>query len=265
MKKILFSAVLLYSLSSGAQMKEGRIVFERTFILPVRNFNMDPALAAQIPKSRTDQFEVLFGNNQSLWQFLPNASNEGDPNTFASGGMVLRFNGGSNDVTYCNFEKGTKTDKREIADRSYVVTDSLTKLQWKLSDETKMVLNYTVRKATSHRISTRNMMSMENGVMKRTPTQDTAAVVAWFTTDIPVSVGPEFPGQLPGAILELNIANGQTVYKAIEVSSKVSINKIKEPKDGKKMTAAEFSKEREKVMEEMRRNMPAGNNFRIQN
>jgi hypothetical protein len=38
----------------------------------------------------------------------------------------------------------------------------------------------------------------------------------------------------------------------------VSVSKIKEPKDGKKITAAEFDKERDKVMEEMRRNMPAG-------
>jgi GLPGLI family protein len=82
--------------------------------------------------------------------------------------------------------------------------------------------------------------------------------VAWFSTDIPVPVGPEYQGQLPGAVLELDIANGQTVYQAIEVSPKVTASKIKAPKDGKKVTAAEFTQERDKLFEEMRKNMPGG-------
>src|SRR5690348_9360317 len=101
MKKILLFVGLALSVMTQAQMKEGRIVYERTVQLPVRMFNADPNLASQLPKSRTDQFELLFGNNQSLWQYLPNAQNE-EPGTFSSGGMVLRFASGTNDVTYCN-------------------------------------------------------------------------------------------------------------------------------------------------------------------
>jgi GLPGLI family protein len=135
-----------------------------------------------------------------------------------------------------------------------------------MTDETKEMLGHTVHKATSQRIQTQNRMTMENGEMKRTTVQDTALVVAWFTTDIPVPAGPDFQGQLPGLILELNVANGQILYKAIEISPKVALNKIKEPRDGKKMTAAEFTKEREKIMEEMRKNMPNnGMQFRVQN
>ena len=174
----------------------------------------------------------------------------------------MRF-GGTNDITYCNFETAQRVDQREIMDKSFLVTDSIRKLSWKLSDETKTILNYTARKATAQNIRMRNQMSMENGVMKREQIPDTVQVVAWFTTDIPVPAGPEFGGQLPGLILEINSGNGQQVYKAIEISPKVSVSKIKEPKEGKKMTVAEFVKEREKLMEEMRRNMPAGNNIRI--
>lgn len=265
MKRLLLPFSFLFILAGQAQMKEGRVIYERTFQLPVRNFNVDPAIANQIPKSRTDQYELLFGNNQSLWQFLPNAATEGDPNTFSSGGMVLRFAGGSNDISYFNFDKSTRVDQREIMERSYVVTDSIRKLEWKLTDETKTILNYTAHKAVARRISTQMRMTMENGEMKRNPIQDTAEVIAWYTTDIPVPAGPDFQGQLPGLILEMDIAKGQTVYKAIEISPKVNLNKIKEPKDGKKLTAAEFSKEREKLMEEMRKNMPNGNVIRMQN
>jgi len=262
MKKILLSAFLAISVLAQAQMKEGRIIYERTLQMPTRMFNADPAIASQIPKSRTDQFELLFGNNQSLWQFLPNANNE-DPGTFSGNGIVLRF-GGTNEISYYNFEKGTRTDQREIMDRNFLVTDSVAKGQWKLTDETKTVLNYTVHKAIGQRISNRTQMSMENGEMKRQVIPDTAVVVAWFTTDIPIPIGPDMQGQLPGAILELDISKGQTIYKAIEISPKVSVSKIKEPKDGKKVTAAEFTQEREKLMEEMRRNRGNGNTFRIQ-
>jgi len=107
---------------------------------------------------------------------------------------------------------------------------------------------------------------MENGEMKREMVPDTLAVVAWFTPDIPVSVGPgTYQGQLPGLILELDENNGQTFFKSVEISPKVNASKIKEPKDGKKITQAEFDKERDKAMEEMRKNMPNGMRMRTMN
>lgn len=266
MKKLLLLTTIVFYVAAQAQMKEGRIVYERTIQMQIRVPNMDPEIAKQLPKSRTDQFELLFGNGHSLWQYLPTVNADAD-NSFStsSGNTVFRFNAGSNDISYCDFNKGTRTDQREVMDKNFIVSDTIQKLNWKLSDDTKTILNYTAHKATAQRIATRNRMAMENGQMKSEPFQDTATVIAWYTTDIPVATGPEFQGQLPGAILELDVNNGQTFYKAVEVSPKVNVNKIKEPKDGKKVTAAEFVKEREKIMEEMRKNMPEGMQIRVQN
>lgn len=261
MKKLLGFVAVLVTLSSHAQLKEGRIIYERVSQIP-RPAGMDAAVAAQLPKSRTDQFELLFNTSRSLWQYLPSA-NEETPGMVGGQGFMFRF-GGMNDVTFTNLEQGTRVDQREIMDRSYIVTDSVKKLNWKLTDETRQILTYTARKAVAHREVQRPQITVENGEMKRTVINDTVNVVAWFTTDIPVPVGPELQAQLPGAILELDINNGQTVYKATEVSPKVNANKIKEPKDGKKVTAAEFTTERDKLMEEMRRNMPNGGRMRIQ-
>lgn len=261
MKKLLVVFALICSFCGFAQMKEGHIIYERTFQLPTDILRGNPELAAQLPKARTDQYELLFGNNQSLWQYLPDANSQGDPNTFtANGGVaVIRLAGGSNDITYCNLDKGTRVEQREIADKNYVVIDSIRKFDWKLSGESKTILNYKAFKATAQRISSRMQMTMENGEMKREQVPDTVSIVAWFTADVPVAVGPAtYQGQLPGLILELYENNGRTEFKAVEISPKVSVSKIKEPKDGKKITAAEFDKEREKVMEEMRRNMPNG-------
>ena len=266
MKKTFLFLAITFSLAGYSQMKEGRVVYERTFQLPQRLFANNPDLAARLPRSRTDQYELLFSNNQSLWQYIPDANTEGDGNTFGGGGMMFRFAGGANDISYCNTDKGVRVDQREIVDRSYVVTDSVKKLDWKLTGESKTILNYKAFKATAQRIGTRMQMSMENGEMKRQQVPDTASVIAWFTSDIPVASGPgTYQGQLPGLILELEENNGQTVFKAVEVSPKVTVSKIKEPKDGKKMTAAEFDKERDKIMEEMRKNMPNGMRMRVQN
>lgn len=268
MKKLFLFLSVACSFMGNSQIKEGRVIFERTFQLPTRIFGgANPDVVAQLPKSRTDQYELLFSSNQSLWQYIPDANAEGDPNTISAGGgtMVFRF-AGANDISYYNFEKGLSVSQREIADKNYVVTDSIRKLNWKLSDESKTILNYKSFKATAQRIGTRPRMTMENGEMKREIVADTLTVIAWFTTDIPVAAGPGlYQGQLPGLILELEENNGQTFFKAVEVSSKVNSSKIKEPKDGKKITQAEFEMERDKVMEEMRKNMPNGMRIRTMN
>ncbi len=275
MKKLLFTLCIAASGIAGAQMKEGKVIYERTMQMPaMRVFAMNgggggEVPAPQIPPSRTDQFELMFANNQSLWQFLPNANDE-NPGTVQIGGggsgpnIVARI-GGMNDIVYHNFTTLTRTEQREVAGRDFVVVDSIRKLNWKITEETKTILNYTARKATAQRIGSRSQMSMENGQMKRQEVPDTANVVAWFTTDIPVSAGPgaEYQGQLPGLILELDVNNGRNVIKAVEVSAKVNTKQIKEPKEGKKLTAAEFAKERDKLLEEMMQNM-RGNNMRIQ-
>jgi GLPGLI family protein len=259
MKKILLLACLSSGLFASAQMKEGKVVYERTTQMRIRMQN--PEVANMIPQSRKDNFELLFSNNQSLWQYLPNA--DGNDGTVAGNGMVFRM-GGNNDITYTNLNTRKRVEQREMFDREYLVEDSVRSLSWKLSDETKTILGHVARKATAERIGVRSQMTMENGEMKRQEMPDTSVVTAWFATDIPVAVGPlEYQGQLPGAILELNLNNGRVVFQAVEISPKVSTSSIKEPKKGKRVTQEEYTKERDKLMQEMQKNMPAGRTMRI--
>lgn len=260
------SLVFLFVFATGAlnaQQKEGRIVYNRTIHMQLRNFRNDPELEKQIPKSRTDQYELLFSGSQALWQFLPNANADGGEQSFGNGGVMIRFAGGMNDASFFDLNTGTRVDHRDVMDHSFIVSDSIRKISWKLSDETKTILEHVCRKATATRISTRVQMTMENGEMKRNPVEDTSVVVAWYTADIPVAVGPEYVGQLPGAVLELDIANGQTSYIATEITPKVNTKTIKAPKDGKKLTQAEFVVERDRIMEEMRKNMPSNGNVQF--
>ena len=177
-----------------------------------------------------------------------------------TGGMVIRtMGGGTDDATFCDFNKEWRVEAREFFDKKFLIGDTIRRSNWKLTEETKTILGHTCRQATSQRIAKRMMMSMENGKMERKEVDDTSTIVAWFTTDIPVPAGPEVQGQLPGLILELITNNGRTTFKALEIYTKPDLAAIKEPTKGKKVTPAEFTKERNKMMEEMQRNNQGGN------
>ena len=238
-------------------MKEGKVVYERT--MQMRRPGGDEA-SNMLPAARKDNYELLFGNNQSLYQLIPAA--DGDGGTMTAPGVVIRM-AGMNDVIYYNFAMGKRIDEREMFDREYLIEDTVEKLAWKISDETKTILNHPVQKATAQRIGNRWQMSMENGQMKREQVADTSLITAWFATTIPVPAGPGDYQGLPGLILEVALNRGRAVYKAVEISQKVSVNSIKAPRSGKKVTPSEYAIERDKLMEEMRKNMPA-NGRRIQ-
>ena len=255
-------ASIFYSLFSTAQIKQGKVVYERTIKMQFRG-NMPPELAANMPKEKKDRFELAFANNQSLWESIPDMEENNETNGEANGNFrVMRF-GGGDDLTYHNFQTGKSVQLRELNAKNYLVEDSTQKLNWKLSEETKTILGHKAQLARTERYAMRSVMTMENGEMKRQMLPDTTIINAWIAMDIPVPAGPEFQGQLPGLILQLDINHGQIVYNATEISEKVNPSIIKEPKGGKHITVAEFNKERDRSFEEMQRNMPPGRQMQI--
>ncbi len=244
-----------------AQQNQGKVTYNRTVKLQMSFAGMPGGLEQQLPSSRTDKYELVFGNNQSLWK-----QGEQEPEeeqSFGDGGMQIRMVvAGSNDVLYCNFDNSRRVEKREMFDKTFIVDDTITKLKWKMTGESKTILNHNCMKAEAVRISKRMTMNMDNGKMERKEIDDTAKIVAWFAMDIPVSAGPsEFQGQLPGLILELDVRNGDQVYLANSIAETADLAVIKEPTGKKKYTQEEFKKEREKMMEEMNQNN--GGNRRV--
>ena len=184
-----------------------------------------------------------------------------------NGGMQIRMIGpGQDDIIFCNFNAAVKTEQRSMFDKKFIVADSIKKLNWKLTGETKNILGHVCQQVIAQRYGKRTAMNMENGKLERKEINDTSKIVAWFTTDIPVAAGPEVQGQLPGLILALDMNDGRMVYKALEISPKVNLASIKEPVKGKKVTQAEFTTETQKMIEDMQKNQGGGNRrLRIQN
>ena len=266
-----FAAILLVAVQ--AQQQQGKVIYERTMQMQIRFATNDGGGEQEniMPRTRKDKFELSFANNQTLWKQMEQEESEEDMvfnNEGGGGGMQIRMIGpGGDDIMFSNLGTSKRTEQRELGTKKYIVEDSIRPMNWKLSDETKTLLGHVCRQAISQRIGTRMMMNMDNGKVERKEIADTSNIVAWFTTDIPVSTGPaDYQGQLPGLILEMDINNGRTIYTALEVLAKVDIATIKEPKGSKKLTPAEFDKERTKMFEEMEKNNGgSGRTIRINN
>ena len=260
MKKILIAGLSLIAISPViAQQKEGKVLYERTSQMQIRINDGPEGMEQQMPRTRTDKFELYFGNNQSLWK-AAEQENDNDNMTVSDGMQIRMIVAGNDDVLYNNFETGKRVEKRELFDKSFIIDDSIVSLKWKMTGETKTILEMPCMKATTTRISTRTMMNMENGKVERKEIQDTSTITAWFTSSIPVSAGPaEYQGQLPGLILEMDVNNGRQTFKATSFSGKADLAIIKAPNGKKHVTPDEFRKEREKMMDEMQRNNQGGN------
>src|SRR5215212_8531633 len=113
MKKISFIIIsACFALVTSAQQKEGKVIYERTAQMTARSMIVNGVdMAAQIPKSRTDKFELTFGNNQSVWKHVEedNAQDE-----MSGNGMQIRMAvQGANDVIFHDFSAARKVEQRE--------------------------------------------------------------------------------------------------------------------------------------------------------
>lgn len=252
--------LLLAAFTVNAQMKEGKVTYERVSKMTARiNIN---GVENEMPQTRKDNFELNFTPTQTLWKAGENPDDDIQQNAGDGGGgfqmhMVIA---GGNDVLYTNLETSKKTERHEFMDKTFIVDDSIKALKWKMTGETKVILGHPCMKATATNISQRTSMTMNDGKMERKEISDTSSITAWFASDIPVSAGPaEYQGQLPGLILQMEVANGRQTYMATAISEKADVASIKEPTGKKHYTPAEFKKEVNKMMEEMQQNMGGGN------
>ena len=97
MKKVIIAGCMLFTAGiTQAQQKEGKVVYERVSQMVAR-FNIN-GVDQEMPKTRKDNFELLFGSGRSLWRTI-----EKDEDNDVSGGdgiQVRMIVAGSNDVLF---------------------------------------------------------------------------------------------------------------------------------------------------------------------
>lgn len=227
MKRII--ALLFASLSFqclAAQVKEGKIVYEEKIDMHRRIPKENEQMRAMMPQFRTSKFELLFGDNKSLYK---KQEEETDLSEQPQGGMVIRF-GGADNIYYKDFTENKSIEKRDLMEKEFLVEDSIKKTNWKLVEgETKTILGHVCKKATG---------KSERGL----------DMVAWYAEDVLVPAGPGTFNGLPGMILAIDINEGEITYTAQELKDSVKKTDIKAPSKGKKVTPEEFVKIRKELL-----------------
>ncbi len=89
------------------------------------------------------------------------------------------------DDYYINYKKKYYINKKLVFGSLINIKDTLPVLKWQILDSVKKFNNFTIHKATTTYRNTR--------------------VIAWFTEDIPVGIGPGIFQGLPGLIMKLKI------------------------------------------------------------
>ena len=203
-------------------------------------------------KVKKDNFDLIFGNNQSIWK---QAEKEMEDDNAFGDGIQINMAGLLDEEFYFNFNTNKKVQQIDIMGKKFVIDDTIRPLKWKMTNETKSILNHNCVKATATDIKKKKKVTVENDKMEKNEIADTTNIIAWMATDIPVAAGPaEYQGQLPGLILEMDMNNGEEVYKAIGISEKTDLSLIKEPAAKKHYTREDFRKEVNQMVEEMQRN-----------
>jgi GLPGLI family protein len=134
-----------------------------------------------------------------------------------------------NNNVYNDYSTGTTVTQKPVFEETFLVTDSLLPIKWKLTSDTRVIAGFECRKAV--------------GIL-----YDTVAVFAFYTDEIMVTGGPEGIQGLPGMILGLGIPRLHTTWFATQVSASINSKELKPATKGKKVTLAEMKEQLLSVM-----------------
>lgn len=102
-------------------------------------------------------------------------------------------------TTYTDLATGTSITQKSVFEEQFLLKDTLRKINWKITGETRDIAGYTCRRA--------NALVM-----------DSVYVVAFYTDEIPVSAGPESFTGLPGMILQVALPHENISWIATKVT-----------------------------------------------
>jgi len=162
------------------------------------------------PQFLTLKSTLTFSNDKTLFVPVANENNNPALNFFGQRPASSQINIVAHDLS-----TKTSTIQKQIYDETFLVSDSLRKIKWKITDELRDIAGYPCRRA--------------NGLM-----MDSIYVVAFYTDLIPVSSGPESFSGLPGMILGVALPYENVTWFANKVTEKpISVNNTAPPIKGK--------------------------------
>ena len=256
-KIIVVGIALLISSSISAQDFQGEATYKskRKIDIKLDSTQMASGMADQMMEMLKKQFEktyiLNFNKTESIYEEEEALS---APNPQGMN-MVMVMSGGS-DILYKNIKEKRFVNQNESFSKVFLIKDDLEDIDWKLESETRNIGDYTCFKATT----TREIEDIESGISfngdkdlntaDKEPKMKEITITAWYTPQIPVSVGPGNYHGLPGLILEVNDGTETVICSKIVLNPK-NASEIVVPENGKELTQEAYDKIMEKKMKEM--------------
>jgi len=213
MKKFVIYILLLSFIKINAQ--NIKVTYEKKINIENQLKKIKNPFLRKLVKKKLSQpifYELLYSDGISIYNLAKNTNNQNDES------VSLEVD--DNNVFYKDFKSKNLIKQAEFLSRTFLITNSLPKLQWKITNETKEIGKYKVTKA----------------ILKR----NNEIIEAWFTNKIAVGDGPESFYGLPGLILELKTKN--YVLKVKDIIFLKDAPKITKPEKGKKVSQSQFDK-----------------------
>ncbi len=203
---------------SGAPqfISKGKIEYERKtnqHAFMDDNDAWDAALKKNLPKFVTYYFDLEFDKSHSVYK--PGREPDVKQNKFW--GIFDADN-----IIATNLDSNTSVTQKKVYGDTYLITDTVRKVDWKISTEIRKIAGFDCRKAVGK-------------------VMDSIIVIAFYTDEILATGGPESFAGLPGMILGIAIPRMHTTWYATKLQLvDIPSNELAAPKKGKKYAGPDF-------------------------
>lgn len=231
MKKIfLISGMLLQACIMQAQtsfFSTVKIDFEKTVAVRALYKEMEPMwydrIKDRLPEENKTFFEFIADQGKSLYK-----TGKEVPYDPRSPFQPIA----DKNIVYTDYGTGTSITQKPVFEETFLVTDSLLPIKWKITNDTRVIAGYECRKAI--------------GIL-----YDTIAVFAFYSDQIMIPGGPEGIQGLPGMILGMGIPRLHTTWFATRVEvNDVPVSQIIPAKKGKKTNRTDMLNTVQKAMKD---------------
>ena len=229
MKKILFLKVLsIACFAASAQTKffdKIKVEFERNVNVHAQYKDMDQGwfeqIKERIPRESITYHEFIGDVNKAIYR--PGKEAAIDARSWYR--PVADKN-----VVFTDYQQKKMVSQKPVFEETFLVEDSMLKIKWKITADTRVIAGYECRKAI--------------GIIA-----DTIGVFAFYTDELMISGGPESINGLPGMILGVGIPRLHTTWFATKVDVfDINMNVVAPATKGKKVDRPTMMKSLDKVL-----------------
>jgi GLPGLI family protein len=152
------------------------------------------AMADKVQTFKVGYYNLTFADNKSVYKFDRWKDKEKLPQWLANDDKTVWFN---------DFNTGKTSQEKDLIGSIVNIEDSIPQLQWRLTNETRVIAGFTCKKAV-------------------TKIFDSVYVFAFYAEELMVPAGPASISGLPGTILGMTIPRLFTSW----IATKVNVNNV---------------------------------------